>query len=267
MKHPSSSFIWYELMTPDSNAATQFYQAVVGWRVAAQPDAQAGGVDYRMIVRADGGHLGGMLQLSQDMQEHGARPSWLAYLYVPDVDAAVGAITADGGHVLMPKMTLPVGDIAMLADPMGAPIYVMTPSPPPDQPDAASDVFSVDQPQRVRWNELRSPDPARSKAFYSRHFGFEFNESMPMGPVIGDYEFIDHAGVRVGGMMRLVPNTGNGGWTFYFGVHSALAARRAIQAGGGTIETDLHQVPSGDWVVIAVDPQGARFGVVGPKGE
>jgi predicted enzyme related to lactoylglutathione lyase len=30
---------------------------------------------------------------------------------------------------------------------------------------------------------------------------------------------------------------------------------------------DLHQVPGGDWVVIATDPQGARFGIVGPKGE
>jgi predicted enzyme related to lactoylglutathione lyase len=27
-----------------------------------------------------------------------------------------------------------------------------------------------------------------------------------------------------------------------------------------------HQVPGGDWVVIAADPQGATFGVVGPQG-
>jgi len=27
-----------------------------------------------------------------------------------------------------------------------------------------------------------------------------------------------------------------------------------------------HQVPGGDWVVSAVDPQGAAFGVVGPQG-
>ena len=51
-----------------------------------------------------------------------------------NVDAAVQAITADGGRALMPKMTLPVGEIAMVTDPMGAPFYVMTPVPPPASP-------------------------------------------------------------------------------------------------------------------------------------
>jgi hypothetical protein len=27
-----------------------------------------------------------------------------------------------------------------------------------------------------------------------------------------------------------------------------------------------HQVPGGEWVVIADDPQGAAFGLVGPQG-
>jgi predicted enzyme related to lactoylglutathione lyase len=143
----------------------------------------------------------------------------------------------------------------------------MTPVPPPGRPDAVSDVFSVDQPQHVRWNELRSPDLARATAFYARHFGFQCNESMPMGPQLGDYQFIDHGGLRVGGMMKQANVAGPGGWTFYFGVRSAAAAKRAIEANGGTVEMDLHQVPGGDWVVIATDPQGARFGVVGPEGE
>jgi hypothetical protein len=81
---------------------------------------------------------------------------------------------------------------------MGAPFYVMTPVPPPGKPDAVSDLFSVDGPQHIRWNELCSPDVARARAFYARHFGFQFNESMPMGPQHGDYLFIDHGGLRVG---------------------------------------------------------------------
>jgi predicted enzyme related to lactoylglutathione lyase len=220
-----------------------------------------------MIGRTDGGSAGGMLQLTQDMLANAARPAWVAYLHVPDVDQTLQAITADGGRALMPKTTLPVGEIAMVCDPMGAPFYVMTPVPPPGMPDAVSDVFSVNQPQHVRWNELRSPDVARAQAFYARHFGFRYDESMPMGPEFGDYHFIDHGSLRVGGLMKLPQGAGAGGWTFYFGVPSASAAQRAILANGGTVEMDMHQVPGGDWVVIATDPQGARFGVVGPKGD
>lgn len=267
MGNPAGSFIWYELMTTDANAAAKFYGAVVGWQIAGQADPQAGDKDYRLIARDDGGNAGGALQLTKDMQEQGAHSAWLAYLCVADIDQAAQAITADGGRVLMPKMTLPAGHIAMLTDPMGAPFYVMTPVPPPGKPAGLSDVFSPDRPQHVRWNELCSPDLAHAQAFYARHFGFQFNESMSMGPQFGDYQFIDHGGMRIGGMMKLPDASGPGGWTFYFGVRSASAAKFAIEENGGTVETDLHQVPGGDWVLIANDPQGARFGVVGPKGE
>jgi len=267
MANPAGSFIWYELMTSDANAAARFYGAVVGWQIAGQADPLAGGMDYRLIARDDGGSAGGVLQFAPDMLANGAHPAWVAYIHVTNVDLAVQAITADGGQVLMPKMTLPVGEIAMVTDPTGAPFYVMTPVPPPGKPEAVSDVFSVDRPQHIRWNELRSPDLARAQAFYARHFGFQFNESMPMGPQFGDYQFIDHGGLRLGGMMRLPDAEGPGGWTFYFGVRSALAAKRAVEAHGGAVVMDLHQVPGGDWVVIATDPQGARFGIVGPKGE
>ncbi len=267
MGNAAGSFIWYELMTVDANAAARFYGAVVGWKIADRPDPQAGGPDYRVIMRDDGGSAGGVLQLTNDMKANGARPAWLAYLHVANVDAAVQAITADGGRALMPKMTLPVGEIAMVTDPLGAPFYVMTPVPPPGKPDAASDVFDTARPQHVRWNELQSLDVSRAMHFYARHFGFQFNESMPMGPQFGDYQFIDHGGLRVGGLMKQVDAAAPGGWTFYFGVQSASAAKRAIEAAGGRVQMDLHQVPGGEWVLIATDPQGARFGVVGPKGD
>jgi hypothetical protein len=38
MANPASSFIWYELMTPDPAGSKRFYDAVVaGWTVEAQP--------------------------------------------------------------------------------------------------------------------------------------------------------------------------------------------------------------------------------------
>ena len=45
------------------------------------------------------------------------------------------------------------------------------------------------------------------------------------------------------------------------------ASARNLRMLCGKVLMDLHQVPGGDWVLVATDPQGARFGVVGPKGE
>ncbi|RYG88220.1 VOC family protein, partial [bacterium] len=134
------------------------------------------------------------------------------------------------------------------------------------QPDATSDVFKPDGEQHVMWNELQSPDLARAKAFYAKHFGFEFNETMPMGPM-GDYCFIDHAGQRLGAIMQKPADSPLGTWLFYFGVPSVEASKRAIERGGGKVLHGPQEVPGGAWIVMATDPEGAAFGVVGPKGE
>ena len=189
----------------------------------------------------------------------------MPYLHVADVDSAVAEIEADGGRQLMAKTTIPEGSFAMVTDPMGTPFYVMSPVPPPGKPDAKSDVFSVSEAGHMRWNELASPDQARAKDFYARHFGFEFNNSMPMGEM-GDYCFIEHNGTVLGAIMRQQPGQPPL-WVPYIGVTSAEAARRAIEANGGKVLNGPHQVPGGEWVVQAEDPAGARFGVVGPKGD
>lgn len=263
MANQPGGFIWYELMTTDIAAAARFYGAVLGWKVAGSADP-GNGRDYRMITRDDGGNAGGMLQLTTGMQSQGARPVWLAYLQVKDVEEATRAIEADGGRTHL-RMSLPVGDVAMVADPLGTPFYVMRPIPPPGVLHAASDVFHPTAPQRVCWNELMTPDLARAKDFYAKHFGFAFNESMPMGPM-GDYCFFDHDGLRPGALMQQTPDLPLTGWLFYFRVPSVMQAKAAVESGGGRIVMQPHEVPGGDWILVASDPQGAAFGVAGPRG-
>jgi len=266
MTNPAGSFILYELMTPDPDAAAAFYGPVIGWKIAAHSDPAAGGMDYRMIVRDDGGMAGGVLKLEPAMVAGGAHPCWLPYFYAPDVDAKVAEIEAAGGKVQMPAADLPVGRIAMVTDPQGVPIYLMNPRAPADRPDMDSDVFDEHAVQRVQWNELESPDQAASMAFYGKHFGFTFDEKMPMGPM-GDYCFIGHGGRTLGAIMQRQEERQPALWLFYFGVHSTSAAKAAIEAHGGTVLTGPMEVPGGSWIVVALDPQGAMFGVVGPLGE
>jgi len=267
MGNPIGSFIWYELMTDAPDAVRDFYRAVIGWEISGpDPQAAGGAIDYRHIVRSDGGSAGGVLKLQPEMLAGGARPCWLPYLHVADVDAEVAAIVADGGRVLMPAMTIEVGRFALVADPQGAPFYVMAPVALPGMEGHSSDVFSPSAEQRAGWNEYFAEDLDAAKAFYARHFGFEFNNSMPMG-AMGDYCFIDHHGQVLGAMMKRPPEAPAPGWRIYFRVPDTFAAHDAVIAAGGKAETEPMQVPTGDWVFHAFDPQGAFFGIVGKKVE
>lgn len=262
MANPDGSFIWYELITPDPDAAKVFYDAVVGWDIEPAP---AGPLDYRMIRRGDGGNAGGVMRLGPDMAEAGGRPVWLAYLSVADVDAKVAAITAEGGAVHMPPTDMPgIGRLAMVTDPAGASFYLMKPTPPPGQEDAVSNVFSVDRPGHIRWNELAAPDPAAASSFYQRHFGWSQEGSMPMGE-LGDYLFLQHGGVGIGAVAPLIGPGARPQWIFYIGVDDIDRGAAAVAAGGGEVRMGPHPIPGGEYSLIASDPQGATFGLVGPR--
>jgi hypothetical protein len=263
MAGAGGAFIWYELNTPDPGAAKRFYDSVVGWNIAERPVAQ--GIDYYMIGRSDGGRAGGVALLGEDRRSKGARPAWLAYVQTADVDRTVAAMEADGARVVTAPWDQPgVGRLALLADPGGAHFYLMDPLPPEGQPDAVSDVFSTDRPQHVRWNELATSDPAGAVDFYTRHFGWVQNGDMDMGPV-GKYQFVYHGGTMIGAVMPLMPGMPVSRWTFYIGVDDIDRAASAVTAGGGEVVDGPMEIPGGDYALKGVDPQGARFALVGPR--
>lgn len=265
MTEQRGAFIWYELMTPDPVAAKQFYDAVIGWSIDPANSGPDGSMDYRMINRTGGGHAGGVMGLSQEMLAGGAKPGWLGYVHVPDVDAAAAAMTAAGGAIHMPPRDMPgVGRMAMVADPWGAALYLMTPTPPPGNPDAVSDVFSADQPQRVRWNELWSADPAGAVTLYGELFGWTQDGAMPMGE-LGDYRFIQHGTTTIGAISPVMPGGAGPRWNYYIGVDDIDRAMAAVDAGGGTLLGEAHEIPGGEFSAHARDPHGADFGMVGPR--
>lgn len=255
----AGDFIWYELLTPAPDAAKSFYDAVVGWNVESAP---SGELDYRMITRSDGGNAGGVMRLTEDMASHGAKPVWLGYVSVVDVDRSVAAIERSGGKTLLPAFDIPnIGRIAMVTDPGGAPLYVMTPIPPANDPKAVSDVFSPTAEQRVGWNELQTTDVEGARKFYADLFGWTSDDFMDMG-ALGKYRFWDFKGTRLGALFNADENQPPH-WRFYIRVPSVSAAKQAAEANGGSIYMGPHQVPSGDYIVIGSDPQGAEFALVG----
>jgi hypothetical protein len=137
----------------------------------------------------------------------------------------------------------------------------MKPIPPGGDPNAQSDVFSADAQQRIGWNELSTTDPAAARAFYTGEFGWGTDDFMDMGEM-GEYRFIDHGGKRLGALCGVMPG-GQSKWRYYIRVPSITAAKTTAETKGGTIAMGPHQVPTGEWILIGTDPQGAEFALVG----
>jgi predicted enzyme related to lactoylglutathione lyase len=253
------SHIWYELMTTDPDGAKRFYEAVVPG--LAIGDRLPGDQDYRIIGRSDGGSLGGLLGLTEEMRSHGAKPIWMGYIGVDDVDATLAQIEARGGKALMPAFDIPQGRIAMVTDPQGNPFYVMKPVPPVGHEDKQSDVFSPTEEQRVGWNELSTPDPVAARDFYGELFGWTSDEFMPMGEH-GEYRFFAHQGTTIGAVSGVMPG-GHPGWRYYIRVLSISKAAEASESGSGRVAMGPMEVPGGDHIIIGYDPQGAEFALVG----
>jgi uncharacterized protein len=82
---------------------------------------------------------------------------------------------------------------------------------------------------------------------------------------MGEYSFLAHDGGVIGAVMR-APAGETPRWNYFFRVGSIEEAKRRIEAGGGAVRQGPMEVPGGDWVIYAADPQGATFGVVGSRG-
>ncbi len=84
---------------------------------------------------------------------------------------------------------------------------------------------------------------------------------MPMGPM-GDYKFLSHDGQPIGAAMGGATAEQPPCWLQYFRVADIDPAVEAVAAGGGQVLRGPHEVPGGDRVVIARDPQCAGVGFV-----
>ncbi|MGK2909708.1 MAG: VOC family protein [Sphingobium sp.] len=257
--HPGGNpFVWYELMTSDVVAARQFYAKVVGWTMS---EVEANGTPY-VILSADGEGIGGMFNISAEAAAKGAQPGWFGYIAVPDADAALAAMVADGATAHMPVTHIEqVGRIAMLADPHGATFYIIQ-----LEGEGPATAFSpTPNPGKFGWNELLAGDAAQALAFYGHHAGWEEKGAMDMGPM-GSYHFYGlPGGATLGGLMARTADMPAPRWTHYIWVEDIDAAHDRLTTAGGKVRIGPHEVPGPVFVIEAADPQGASFALVGPR--
>ena len=118
---------WNELNTHDAKAARDYYAATCGWTFDNMPLAGGNG-DYFVAMR-DGVPTAGILDLTAISGMEKVPPHWLTYFAVADVDASAKASESAGGRVQRAPWDIPgVGRIAIVVDPTGAMMGLMTPA-------------------------------------------------------------------------------------------------------------------------------------------
>ena len=245
--------VWYELMTTDMKAAEAFYKNVVGW--TAEPFAGAGH-PYTQLNRGGNVGVGGIHERRPEVK---APPFWAMYVAVPKLEDAVAKITKLGGKTHTEVMSIPkVGRMQLLMDPQGAAFYVIEPASDEQPPEGEAAIGDAS------WRELMTTDINGAMKFYHDVFGWQPDEAMDMGEA-GLYQIFKRpteAG-RIGGIMKrpaqmasVPPN-----WQIYFRVPDVDAAAERIKAAGGKVLNGPMDVPDGDRVLNAMDPQGAAFGL------
>jgi predicted enzyme related to lactoylglutathione lyase len=243
-------FVWHELMTTDTDAASDFYSRVVPWK------AEDSGMPSYSLWMSGKVRAGGLMALPED-DGSATPPHWIIYIGTEDVDATVAAAEKLGGKILKPAVDIPnVGRFAVLADPQGAAFAVFTPSPAPEDGLAAGGVGDF------TWHELATTDLDAAFSFYSELFGWSKGTTHDMGEM--HYQVVTHEGKDVGGIYKPQDNTTPPNWLSYVHVEDASKAAEAAKSAGGRILNGPMEVPGGSWVVMMLDPQGGAFAVVEP---
>ena len=243
---------WVDLSTPDPDGAARFYTDLFGWRVDTV-DSPMG--PYR-IARVGDREVGGMM--APPPGEEDMPPMWTVFVHVADVDATADRVASAGGVVLESPFDLPDGRVAVVADPSGAMVGVIS-VPTPDG------VWLSPEHGSICWVEFLTRDPAASEPFYMAVFGWKPETADTAGTRYTTF-WLD--GERVAGMMPM-PDTVPAEVPSYWGVYVAVAdcnavAGRTTELGGEVLLPPM-TVGEDEFAALA-DPWGATFSIMTTAG-
>jgi predicted enzyme related to lactoylglutathione lyase len=249
-----SRFVWYELMSRNVPDSARFYARVVGW---TSRDGSRPNQPYTLFSAGEA-LAAGLLPLPPGLAARGVAPHWTGYIGVRDLPAILPRLVKAGGMLIHGPQSVPgVGRLAVVSDLHGAVFSLLQQEPglsgPPPAPPGT--------PGRIGWHELQAANGEAAFAFYAGLFGWTKAQATDIG-TLGVYQTFNTGDVWAGGIMTRWSDTTRPFWLYYVNVDSAAAAASRITAAGGTDLKGPIQVPGGNWIVQARDPQGALFAVV-----
>ncbi len=113
---------WFELMTTNLDVAQSFYERLFQWKKERSKNTDFEYIEFTPATAEM--TAGGMMQMDASF---GAMPShWMIYYTVANIEAAVAAVTANQGNVMVPPTPIPrVGTFSVVQDPGGATFSVI----------------------------------------------------------------------------------------------------------------------------------------------
>lgn len=241
-------FVWYELTTPDVDAAIKFYPRFTNW------GTQAFDKNYTMFTTG-GAPIAGVFRQTAEMKSQGVPPNWMPYIEADNVDATAAKAKSLGATVVAGPDDIPgTGRFAVIQDPQGAVfgIYKST-----NNPSGGWDGTPV--LNRFSWHELMTTDYQVAEKFYSALFGWQKISETDMGDGLMYYIF-GRQGNMYGGMFNTPPDMAgmHPFWLVYIHVKDVGKAVDIATKAGASVHRPQMDIPGGS-IAILGDPQGAGF--------
>ncbi len=247
-------WVWFDYLSPDVDKAAGFYTSLFGWKTRASQSASG---TYTML-RVDDDGIGGVVPTPSGAPPRG---HWIPYLATGDIRTTLDRVGSLGGSVLRaPLDNGDFGTLAIVADPLGGYFALWQSGRPSGDGDFKG------KPSYFVWNELYTPDPAASIAFYAGLTGCS-ERSMTMNDG-GTYHILERDGRGRAGVMK--PPAPDGAslpmpqqWMPYVQVAScddAIAKAKQLGANVHVVE----DAPGVGRFGIFSDPLGGMLGVMQP---
>lgn len=180
---------------------------------------------------------------------------WTTYFAADSADAVAGSVQAAGGAVFMPPFdVMDVGRMFVAADPAGAVFGVW-------EAKAHTGAGIFNEPGAYCWNDLHTGAYVPSQDFYTRVFGWKYDEigseQMPYSTFAGP------DGRPMGGIGDSTGQPGSDAayWLTWFQVAGTDAAVMKAKELGATILGEPADSPFGRMAIVA-GPQGEVFGLI-----
>ncbi|HXA14856.1 MAG TPA: VOC family protein [Opitutaceae bacterium] len=246
--HPGK-FVWAELFTNDSAAATKFYSGVFGW--TALTLAQ-NGVSY--TVFNNGGHpVAGLRQRAPSTTKHLSR--WINYIAVTDITSTLALVTKTGGEVRAPAREFPqIGMEAIITDNEGLPVGLL---------QSSSGDSADDEPVPGEWNwfHLFVKTPSAAADFYQQVFNY--NVAADARVEKKTQLLLSSTAINRGGI-SVLPDRVDAklGWLGVIRVANLDETLARVPALDGEIVVAPHEAAFGSRFAVITDPTGGTVGLV-----
>ncbi len=246
--HPGK-FVWAELFTSDSAAATKFYTGVFAWTATT---LEMHGAAY--TVFSNGSHpVAGLRQRNSTAPGHPSR--WIHYISVADIESAASIVAKAGGELRAHARKFPkMGLLAIATDSEGSPFGLL---------QSSSGDSADNEPAAGDWNwcHLFVKDPVASADFYRKVFKYDVSPDARKG---SGSELILSSGAvnRAGVSMLPLREDAKPGWLGVVRVANLDDTLSRVPTLGGEVMVPPHDAAFGSRFAVIADPTGGTVGVV-----